>query len=352
MAWAAAPAAHTRDRRLPPFPAVPRCAVPLPSRSLGSPPAGCPTPRPWPAPPAAPWWHPARRTRSSMPDQGRPAAIRSAVSSPMPAPRTPRAGWRAPAPVEPAPPRAGRPRAPPPRAWLGPTPIDVGPADGDPVAPGVGDQALGRPEPHRLGVQQPGGEGGRVVQLEPGRGVHQVGEGHRVALGEPEVGEGGQGGVDLLGHVLGHVPGGHAGEQPVPQPAHPLAGPLGPHGLAELVGLGRGEAGHVDGDLHQLLLEERDAERPLQGRLQQRVQVGDVLLAVAPPDVGMDGVALDGPGPDQGDLDGEVVEAAGLHPGQGAHLGPGLHLEHPHGVGPAQQVVDLGLLGEEGQVDP
>ena len=186
------------------------------------------------------------------------------------------------------------------------------------------------------------------MQLAPGSGVHQVGEGHRVALGEPEVGEGGQGGVHLLGHLLGHIPGGHPVEQPVSEPVHALAGPLGPHGLAQLVGLGRGEAGHVDGDLHQLLLEEGDAERPLQRRLEQRMQVGDVLLAVAPPDVGMDGVALDGPGADEGHLDGQVVEAAGLHPGQGAHLGPGLHLEHPHGVGPAQQVVDLGLLADAG----
>ncbi len=65
----------------------------------------------------------------------------------------------------------------------------------------------------------------------------------------------------------------------------------------------------------------------------------------------MDGVALDGPGADEGHLDGQVVEAPGLHRGRVPHLGPGLHLEHPHGVGPAQQVVDLGLLVEEGHID-
>ncbi len=55
--------------------------------------------------------------------------------------------------------------------------------------------------------------------------------------------------------------GGHAGEEPVAQAGHPLPGALGAHGLAQLVGLGRGEPGHVDGDLHELLLEQRHPER-------------------------------------------------------------------------------------------
>ena len=139
---------------------------------------------------------------------------------------------------------------------VGPARVDVGPPDDHPVALGVGHQALGGPEAHGLGVEEPGGEGGRVVHLAPGRRVHEVGEGHRVALGKAEVGEGGERGVHLLGHRLGHAPGRHAGKQSVPQGRHPLARPLGAHGLAQLVGLGGAEAGHVDGDLHQLLLEE------------------------------------------------------------------------------------------------
>ena len=123
------------------------------------------------------------------------------------------------------------------------------------------------------------------------------------------------------------------------------------HGLAQLVGLGRGEPGHVDDDLHQLLLEDRHPQGALQGGLQEGVGVGDGLGATAPADVGVDGVALDGAGPDEGHLDGQVVEAAGLDPGQGAHLGPALDLEHPHGVGPAEQVVDGVLLGKRGQVE-
>ena len=65
----------------------------------------------------------------------------------------------------------------------------------------------------------------------------------------------------------------------------------------------------------------------------------------------MDRPTLDGAGADEGDLHHQVVEVAGLEPGQGGHLGPALHLEHADGVGLAQHVVDLGLLGDGGQVD-
>ena len=42
-------------------------------------------------------------------------------------------------------------------------------------------------------------------------------------------------------------------------------------GRLKLIGLARGEAGDVDGELHELLLEQRHAERLLQRRLEQRV---------------------------------------------------------------------------------
>ncbi len=233
---------------------------------------------------------PARRTRSSMPDHGAPSAIRAAVSLPMPriedSPR--RMAGAPPGPRRPRPAscRPGRRLEP----GVGPAGIHVGTTDGHPVALGVGHQAVGGPEPHGLRVQQPGGESRRIVHLAPGGGVDEMGEGHRVALGEPEIGERGQCLVHLLAHVVGDLPGRHPGEQPVAQAGHPLARALGAHRLAQLVGFGGGEPGHVDGDLHQLLLEQRDTERPLQRRLQQRVQIGDGLGPVAPADVGMDGM--------------------------------------------------------------
>ena len=81
-AWAAAPAAHTRDRRLP------AAGVSLVA-GLSFLPGPLPAGRSSNAPAVAnasscALVAPARRTRSSIPDQGRPAAIRSAVSLPMP----------------------------------------------------------------------------------------------------------------------------------------------------------------------------------------------------------------------------------------------------------------------------
>jgi len=73
------------------------------------------------------------------------------------------------------------------------------------------------------------------------------------------------------------------------------------------------------------------------------VQVGDVLLAR---DDGyrVDGMTLNGPGPDEGHLDGQVVKAARLHPGR-VPSGPALDLEDPDRVGLAQQVVDASSWG-------
>src|SRR5690625_5572313 len=62
--------------------------------------------------------------------------------------------------------------------------------------------------------------------------------------------------------------------------------------------------------MHELLLEQRHPEGLGQRRLQQRVQVGDLLPAPPSVDVGVDRVALDRAGADEGDLDDDVVEVA------------------------------------------
>ena len=81
------------------------------------------------------------------------------------------------------------------------------------------------------------------------------------------------------------------------------------------------------------------------------MEVGDRLLAVAPADVRVHRPALDRARPDQRHLDDEVVELPRLEPGQRGHLRPRLDLEHADGVGPAQHLVDLVLLGDRRQVD-
>ena len=175
-----------------------------------------------------------------------------------------------------------------------------------------------------------------------------------MALGEAEARERLQLRVDLLGGGAGDAAFGHPGHQPFAHAGHPRLRSLRSHRLTELVGFGRAETRAVDRELHELLLEERHTERLPQARLGERVDVGDLLLAVAAPEVRVHRATLDRAGPDQRDFHDEVVEVAGPQPRQRGHLGAALHLEHAHGVGRAQQVVDLFFLrdGCEIHVDP
>src|SRR5207344_3225151 len=90
--------------------------------------------------------------------------------------------------------------------------VDVDAADLDAVPARVADQAGRGVEAHRLGAQQGGGERGRVVALQPGAGVDQVGEADRVRLGEAVAGEGQDLGVDVLGDLVRAPPGRHPGQ--------------------------------------------------------------------------------------------------------------------------------------------
>ena len=58
----------------------------------------------------------------------------------------------------------------------------------------------------------------------------------------------------------------------------------------------------------------------------------------------MNHVALDGPRPDDGHLDDQVVIIPGLQARQHRHLRPGFDLEHPHRIGFADHVVDRRVL--------
>ncbi len=100
---------------------------------------------------------------------------------------------------------------------------------------------------------------------------------------EAEIGERLQLLVDPVGHVAGDaVPFAHAVVEPAAQPAHPLGRPLGPHRAAQLVGLGGGEAGAVDRQLHELLLKQRHAQGLSQRRLHRRMVVDHRFHTVAP----------------------------------------------------------------------
>ena len=143
--------------------------------------------------------------------------------------------------------------------------------DVDAVTPRVLHERMRRVEPHWLGVEESRTERRRVIALEPRAGVHEVGEAHRVALGKAVVGEG----RELVPHQVGGLPHdaalGHAVVEPLTDALHALAAALRRHRLAQLVGFAWREPGDGDGDLHELLLEQRHTQRLFQHRLEQRM---------------------------------------------------------------------------------
>jgi hypothetical protein len=208
------------------------------------------------------------------------------------------------------------------------------------VLAGVTDD-LGRGvEAHRLAIEQRAGEGRRKAAFEPGRDIDQVREARRVGLWETVLAEA----FDLAEAPLGEVAGIAAGRHSLDQLFTELmdhADPAeGGHGAPKPVGLGRREAGGDDGDPHRLLLEEWHPEGLPQHLAELFRRVLDRLLAVAATQIGMDHVALNRTGTDDGHLDHQVVEALRFHARQEVHLRPALDLEDADGIGPAQHVVN------------
>ncbi len=80
-------------------------------------------------------------------------------------------------------------------------------------------------------------------------------------------------------------------------------------GIAQGVRLRTGEAAEGHGGGHDVLLVDEDAVRLLEVRLQQGVQVGDLLEAVLAADVGRD--VVHGPGPEEGHHGRQVVDRCG-----------------------------------------
>ncbi len=231
--------------------------------------------------------------------------------------------------------------------------VDVDRQDPDAVPLGVVDDDRRRVEAHRLVVQHADGVVRRVVALEPGGVVADLGEGCGMGAGEAELGEGGA----LLEQLLRVVPcqaGAHgAAHEPPPLGLHLGMAAVRAHRLAEDVGLDRGVAAHVDGDLHDLLLVQDHAQGVLQDRLQGGMRVGDLLLAGAPAQVRVDRVALHRTGPNDRDLDDEILEPLGARLGEALHLGAGLDLEHANRIGGLDGPIHLRVVVRQRvEVDP
>src|SRR4051794_31535144 len=96
------------------------------------------------------------------------------------------------------------------------------------------------------------------------------------------------------------------------------------HRAAKTIGGTGPHARDVHRDLDDLLLVEDHPERVLEDRLEQRMRVRDRLAALLAADVRMHRVALDRPGPDDRDLDHQVVERLWPRARKRLHLRSGL----------------------------
>ena len=81
------------------------------------------------------------------------------------------------------------------------------------------------------------------------------------------------------------------------------------------------------------------------------MQIGNRLLTIAAPNVGMHRPTLNRTGADERHLDNDVVKTSRFEPRQGSHLGPALDLEDTHSVGPTEHAVHIVFLRDGGQID-
>ncbi len=119
----------------------------------------------------------------------------------------------------------------------------------------------------------------------------------------------------------------------------------GGHRTTQAVRLARRETGCDHRELHDLLLENRYAQRALQNLAHPLARIDDGLLARTPAQVRVHHVALDRARANDRDLDDEVVVAARFEPRQHRHLRARFDLEYAHRVAITDHVVHAWILG-------
>ena len=212
------------------------------------------------------------------------------------------------------------------------------------VAPGVLSQLRRAVEAHRLTVQEAAVERRGLMTLQPGRHVDEQREAGGMGFGEAVFAEA----LDLREHAFREVAivtaGEHSGHQLFLERLQPPPPAPGGHRPSQLIRFPRTEAGRHHGQLDHLLLEYRYAQRPVENTTDGLARVDNFLQALTSAQVGMNHVALDGAGANDGNFDHQVVEPGRLQTRQHGHLRPGLHLEDPGTVRLLQHCVGLGVF--------
>ena len=184
-----------------------------------------------------------------------------------------------------------------------------------------------------------------MIALEPGRGVGEQCKARGVrlrkaVLPEPE---------DLVEELVGVFATVAVREQPVDELCLERAEAAfsfpGRHRAPQLVGFAGGEPGGIHGDFHDLLLEQRHAERALEHAAHLFARVHHRFQPALAAQVRMHHLALDRSRTHDGDLDHQVIEVFRLEPRQHRHLRARLDLEHADRIGLLDHPVDGRVLG-------
>ena len=219
----------------------------------------------------------------------------------------------------------------------------------DVVAGGILDELRRGVEAHGQAVEQPAVKGCRLVAFEPGGYVHQQGEaggmGFRKAIFAKA--------LNLAKHPLGEIPvvaaRQHAIDELLLETAQAAAALPGGHGASQLIGLAGGEAGGHHGQFDHLLLKDGHPKGALEHPAHPVIGILHRLQTLPAAQVGMHHVPLDGSGPDDGDLDDQIVKMPRLEPRQHGHLRPGFHLKHADAVAALQHRVGFRVFRRDGR---
>ena len=232
---------------------------------------------------------------------------------------------------------------------LHPRRVDVERQDGNAEAAGLlEDQALGIHA--RVVGEDAGQERRRVMPLQPRRLVGGQRERGGVGLAEAEGRERLQHLPDVVDDALLVSALQRGRDEPA---AHVLLALRRAERPARLVAVGVGAAGHDRDDLDDLLVEDHDAAGLGERRDEVGVQIAGVSPAVAGAEERHHHVGLHRPGPEQADVDDDVVELGRPELAHQLALARRLDLETAEGLGAADHVVDGRVVegGEGVQVD-
>src|ERR1051325_996797 len=170
------------------------------------------------------------------------------------------------------------------------------------------------------------------MALEPSGGIGNQGEARRMAFRKTIFAEA----ANLLDYALGECGGDalrlHACDQPFAVALHSSSAMPRRHVAAQLIGFSGSVIRHDHRQPHHLFLEQRHTEGSLENRPQQIMGKIDFLFLLAPAQIRMHHATGDRSGPDNADLDHQVIKILRFEPRQHRHLGAALDLKHADGV--------------------